>query len=95
MGNTVCKLNAKFYRATLIKKRSNGRHTPVSKPKNGKVQKDSKTKKNSLKYKKFRSFSKINSGEHCLEAACIRKGFKIGVTKSLTKKQNILFLERF
>ena len=33
MGNTVCKLNAKFYRATLIKKRSNGRHTPVSKPK--------------------------------------------------------------
>ena len=29
MGSTVSNLHAKFHRASLIKKRSNGWHTPV------------------------------------------------------------------
>ena len=55
MGNTVSKLHTKFHRANFIKKRSNGRHTPVSiRVYVGKrrIHKDSKTKKIGLKNKK-------------------------------------------
>ena len=63
----------KFYWATLIIKRSNGRHTPVLVQLYGEkrlVHKDSKTKKINLKNNFFGDFSKSSPGECCYVAAC-------------------------